>query len=984
MKKSIKILSLLLVFVTILTSLAVPAFALSWDGSTAGGGGNGTSAGPNGYAIRYTDNTTNLLGYRFSVVDKSGANKVAKVIDVFRNTYYGNYECDNAYKFATKYNKKQFINNQNGNYSTSKNSTNCYKESNMGFATALPATSGMSTWQNNTTNLNKILSTLGVGSITNLRNGDKVLVEPIYDVRLESVYHALTVTEIAIYGKHILGASSNGGSSANPASWGFISEYTNKHYPNSLYTPDGQGLWTGVSASSSRLTFYNMINQGYGAGIAYTETKSDFSPVLSVLKCEAWPGSVSTRNNNHFGISTGNAFSNWTYGHGYPKSGDKIWYAVNFPAESENCYVKQTVWIVGGGSTSRNVWSKDGTWYDFALTPTTVEPGKSYYTVKARVDWIESNGTVKKNGVEKTFYIPIKPIVTREKVTAFNQESVAQAYSGSAGSSGKVYFGQKVTFQYKYGATSTWDSSNNVTAVANRWNGTSWTHIYSANSGKDVSVEKVGLSSTKSYSKNSSIGTYTIPLPAKEDANSYKLKFDLTTAWATDASHTTESTTYYIPIVKSDVELEDIKLVDSDGNYVDRNNLTVGDVLTIHYFYKNNTDCTVYVKGYNDGGTQISGVYAIPAGGTIEVEGRSYTVPNQRSFNIWGGVYLDTVERGNTDYETDGLNNQWLIVCKSDLPLYLTAITPNAPYREGTSVISSFKLWNYSDDNYTPDAKIKVRLRIYKNGQTTSYVTYTKDTVVPANDNNLVYFKWKVPTGLNGKSITLKADIYDGSKYWNLLTCNRATTPYTYYTTPDTRYEEKAPSGFKIPDTPTITTANAAWHEYVYENGKFVKKDYGIALTKSTLNQITPATGETAVQTNGQWTMKSGYGFSSNTRSQFASITGYLTAPAEAYTLPQYCYMLYPEYNYSFAAGKATTLERYNETSTIYAYYRLPNNGEYGRVHFTPLWFPNGTYAVNIVQSDCWTPAGMLKKTIIPNTITIDGNAYDDWYQGRR
>ena len=983
MKKSIKILSLLLVLVTLLTSITVPAFALSWDGSTAGGGGNGTSAGANGYAIRYTDNDTNLLGYRFSIVNKSGANKVTKVIDVFRNTYYGNYECDNAYKFTTKYNKKQLINNQNGNYSTSKNSTICYKETNMGFATSLPTTSGMSTWQNNTTNLNKILATLGAGSISTLKNGDKILVEPIYDVRLESVYHALTVTEIAIYGKHILGASSDGGSSSTSASWGFISSYTNKHYPNTLFTPDGQGLWTGVSASSSRLTFYNMINKGYGVGIAYTETKPNFTPALSVLKCEAWPGTLSTRNNNHYGISTGNAFANWSYGHGYPKSGDKIWYAVNFPAETENCYVKQTVWVVGGGSTSRNVWSNDNTWYDVSLNPTTVEAGKSYYTVKARVDWIESNGTVKKNGAEKTFYIPIKPIVTREKVTALNQESVAQAYSSSAGSSGKVYFGQKVTFQYKYGATTTWESSNNITAKANRWNGSSWAAIYSGNTtGIDLSVEKVGLSSTKSCTKNSGIGTYTIPLPAKEDTNSYRLKFDLTTAWVTDTSHTTESSTYYIPVVKSDVELADIKLVDSDGNYVDRNDLTVGDELTIHYFYKNNTDCTVYVKGYNDGGTQISGVYAIPAGGTIEVAGRSYTVPNQRTFNIWGGVYLDTVARGNTDYETDGTNNQWLIVCKSNLPLTLTAIAPNAAYREKTSVISSFRLWNYSDDDYTPNAQIKVRLRIYKNGQTTAYQTLTKDVVVPAQSNNLVYFKWYVPTGLSGKDVTLKADVYDGSKYWNEISNERSTTPYTYYTTPDTRYEEKAPTGFSIPNTPSARAGSAKWSIYEFIDGAFVKKNYAIAIKNDMTNEIEPATGSTATKSDNKWTMKSGYGISLKSCSVMVSVDGYASPDYTGYTVPQYAYAALPEYGYTFASGKAVTLGK--TTINSYGYYIFPETGSYGNVHFTPLWYPDGKYTVKVVQRDSWTPAGMISMDLITNTITISGNAYDDWYEGRR
>lgn len=984
MKKSIKVLSLILVFVTLLTAYSLPAFSLSWDGSTAGGGGNWTSAGPNGYAVRYADNDKNLLGYRFSVVDKTGANKVTKVIDVFRDTYYGNSEFDKAYKYSTKYNKKQLIDNQNGNYSTSKNTVNCYKEANMGFATALPVTSGMSTWQNNTTNLNKILSALGAGSIDSLKNGDKVLVEPLYDVRLESVYHALTVTEIAIYGKHILGAASDGGASNVSASWGFISIYTNKHYPNTLFTPDGQGLWSGVSASTKRLTFFDIINKGYGVGIAYTETKPDFTPALSVLKCEAWPGSVGVRNNNHFGVSTGNSFSFWTYGCGYPKSGDKIWYAVNFPAETENCYVKQSVWIVDGGSASRKVWSDGNTWYDFALEPTTVESGKSYYSVKARVDWIDSDGTVRKYGAEKTFYIPIKPVVTRNQVTAFNQEGTAHAYSGSAGASGVVYFGQKVTFQYKYGAKSTWESSNNVAAAASRWNGSSWSHIYTGDSaGNDVFVENVGLSNTKSFSKNSEIGNYIIPIPNNEDDNSYKLRFDLSTAWVPDASHTTESDTYYIPVVKPDVLLFDIIFVNSDGKSVIQTDLTVGETYTIHYVYENNTDCTVFVKGYNNDKTQIPGVFAIPAGGRIRVAGSEFVVPNERSFTVWGGVYLDTVAMGNTQYETNGKNNQWALVCKSDLPLTLTALTPNAAYREETSVISSFRLWNHCSEDYTPNENIKVRLRIYKDGETTPFLTLNKNVVVPANGNNLVYFKWRVPTGLNGKTVTLTADIYDGSEYWNEITNKRSTRRYDYYTTPDTRYEEKTPAGFTIPTKPDAKSGSAKWTIYEYEDGKFVRKNYAIAIKNDKRNTIEPATGSTATKSGDVWIMKSGYGIGVMSCSVMASVSGYATPDyANSYTLPQYAYALLPEYGYAYASGKAVTLGK--KIIDSYGYYVFPEDKEYGNVHFTPLWYPDGDYTVKVVQTDCWTPAGMISVYLITNSITIDGSAYDDWYQGRR
>ncbi len=111
----------------------------------------------------------------------------------------------------------------------------------MGFASALPVPSGMETWQNNAGNLNAILAKLKIGSVSNLKNGDKILVEPLYNVRLQTIYHSVTTTELAIYGKWLLGANSDGGSSGNSDTWGFISAYTNRYYPNALYTPDGQG-----------------------------------------------------------------------------------------------------------------------------------------------------------------------------------------------------------------------------------------------------------------------------------------------------------------------------------------------------------------------------------------------------------------------------------------------------------------------------------------------------------------------------------------------------------------------------------------------------------------------------------------------------------------------------------------------------------------------------------------------------------------------
>ncbi|MBQ7726660.1 MAG: hypothetical protein IJT66_05895 [Clostridia bacterium] len=964
----------------ILFSSLLSAAALSWNGSSAGGGGGGTAAKVNGYAVRTTGD--NCIGYRFSIVNKTGANKVSKVIDVFRNTTYGNAQYSAGYKFTSKYNKKQIKDNQDGNFSTSKNSTNCYKETDMKFASTLPVPSGMGTWQTNNTNLNKVLDKLGAGSISSMKNGDKILVEPIYDVKIEKVYHAVTVSEIALYGKHLLGKDSDGGSSGNSGSWGFISDYVNKVYPNALYTKDGMSLWTNASALTSRATFYNIINKGYGVGIAYNETKSDFSPALSVVKCEAWPGTVSTRNSNHYGISMGNAFSNWEYGHGYPKSGDRIWFAVNFGSESENCYVKQTVWVVGGGSTSRNVWSNGNTWYDVSLNPATVPNNASYYTVKARADWIESNGTVKKTGAEKTFYIPIKPVVTREKVTAFNQEGTVQAYSGNTGGSGKVYFGQKVTFQYGYGAATTWDSSNNLTGTASRWNGSSWAKSYTGRTdGNDVYQTNVVLSNTKSCTRNSGIGTYTIPLPAKEDANSYKLKFDLTTAWASDTAHTTENNTYYIPVVKSDVALADIKLVDSEGYYVDHEDLTVGDAVTVHYIYKNNTDCTVYVKGYNDDGSQISGVYAIPAGETVEVAGADFTVPSKRSFSIGGSVYLDTVAKGNTAYETNGGNNTMTLNCTSRHPVTLVPIVPNAPYRENTYVISAFYIRNASSDEYTLDKELTARFKVYKpNGE--KITEQSKAVIVPGKDENLVYFSWWVPTGIGSDTVTVCAELIEGGKAYNPTENNRAVIPNILYSTPDTQYEKTAPSGFSLTDAPASARAYTTWSEYVYENDKFVKKNYGIGIYKSGAARSFPATGQTAEESDDGWRIKSGYGVSAEDPSTMQGVSGFvLPAYGTQYLVPQYAYALLPEYLYRFGESLCVTLT--HKTIGSVNNWVFPKIGNVENVHYTPLWFPDGKYPIAVVQSDAWTPMGMLSSTDVINNLTVSGNLYEDWYVGR-
>lgn len=952
-RKSIRLILAVLVACVLIPLGSMSAFALSWDGSSTGGGGAGSPAGPNGYAIRTTGD--NCLGYRFSVVNKAGNNKVSKVIDVFRNTAYGNMEYSSAYKFSTKYNKKQLINNQNNGFSTSKTTANCYKEANMGFATSLPQPDGMGNWQDNKNNLNAVLYALGVGTINSLSNGDKILVEPLFDVRLQGVYHAVTVTELALYGKWILGANSDGGSSSTSESWGFISSYTNKYYPNSLYTPDGQGLWPGASALSSRATFNNIINKGYGVGIAYTETKPDFSPNLSVNVCEAWKGSQSSRT-FHYGTSNGSAFGNYSYANGYPIIGDTVWFSVNFLAESENCYVRQTVWIDGGGSASRNVYSDNGTWYDVSLSPASVDAGRSSYVVKARADWIDSSGNVLKTGAIKTFYIPVRPKINRYQATMYDITGTQAAQNGTAGQSGTLYVGQRVYPKYTYTSSNTWTSYNNFSDTIN---GTA-----------DLSLSNTGINNAAALERYSNVGLYTVPNVTSQPCR-------LTTAWVSDTSRTTETTQINIPVIRTDVELSQILLIDQNGYYV--STVYQGQKLTPQYVYKNNSGVTVYVDGYDNVGTKI-GTYAIPAYGTIYVNGAQVTVTNPATFSVWGGVFLESAGIHNTAWETNGANNEKTVSIGISKPISLELINPVYAYRQGTEAITSYKIKNASDLVFLPNSAVTVNFTAY-NGSMPIYSGAKSTVVIPSNGENLVYFKWTVPNG-GLSQVRLVASVYTNGYLMYGRTDYNGVIPPNTSVTPDTRFEKAAPSGFTSLSPSNITTnTSAVWNEWIYEGGAFVLRSYNIRI-QSASNSIVPDVNcPTRKYAGGGWTMGSGYGFTSTLSLTLGTSGGYLAPPTGAYTNAQSASMFLPEYRFSSTDGqyRAFTLNGVNS-------FQLPQNSYApgsARLHYVPLWFPDTPYITQGYVQDLWTPAGMLGGYYTSNAINISKSAYDDWYLGK-
>lgn len=776
---------------------------------------------------------------------------------------------------------------------------------------------------------------------------------------------------------------------------------------------DGNGA-TGGSTASMSMTYdvaKNLTANGFtrssykfvgwntkadGTGTNYTDKQSvknltttngatitlyakwEYDPALKVNECDVYSGAKSNKA-TLFGITTGNVFDDYVYKTNYPTIGDTIWYNIYFPAETENIKVRQYVKYNGGSWTTRDVTlsssSSSSQWFPVQFTGDylTVSAGTKYYEIQAKTDWIDSAGNVLKSGTVKTFYIPIKPVVYRTQVQARGYEGNVVAYNGTAGSSGAVYSGQHIKLTYKYTADNTWSATEYLRGAMYYHNGSSWVNAYNANDGFDAAKNKASISKSLPISLLSSIGTYTVPKTSQN-----KLRFYLQTWWASDKTHTNESSWIDLPVLPCDIELKEIRLVDSGGHILDPLNLEAGQKVKVQYIYKNNTNARVYTEAYADDKSKINNaVYSIDANQTAFLPGYEFTVPNKRTFTLWGGIYLEGMGIYNTEYETNGSNNAKTLTCKVKHPLTLQLIAQNADYRENTEVITSF--WvknNYSDDYSNVNSDIKVRFKVYNGSNVIA--AYTRNyVVVPGNEYNLVHFKWKVPTKLHSAKVKIVGEIIDGGVAYNPNSAYYSTTPYVTSTTPDTQFEKKAQSDFSIKSTPATTNQTAEWWQWTCDsNGNFSKVTYGLGISSASAS-VTPATGSTAKREGTTWSMKSGYGLSLDLNCGARFISGKAYATADAFTFPQYAVARFPEYGYSLAVGECKTL-----TLSSKKWY-FPQNGSYGTVHFTPIWYPNGNYIVSITQSDMWTPAGMISKTMNTNTIKITDSAYDDWHVGR-
>ena len=297
-------------------------------------------------------------------------------------------------------------------------------------------------------------------------------------------------------------------------------------------------------------------------------------------------------------------------------------------------------------------------------------------------------------------------------------------------------------------------------------------------------------------------------------------------------------------------------------------------------------------------------------------------------------------------------------------------------YRVDTDVITPVTLYAGSEIN--PDGPATVTLTIKGSTYRMSNI------VIPEGDSQLAWVKWHTPSEPQDITITVRTNRGTLSQ----TTIKAKVVDLSGNDPPDPKATDTAgswrPSSVPSREEKSYAAWSvwwAQWHPYWvwHSTGDddgywvdegwydFFRDNYSASMTATA--RIEP---DEKVPTAAGNTMKSGYGVSNTVTATVST-----SAPMSHYTYGQTAVSYFPEFHYTtywrlldrLSSGKTA---RFQFAENIYSTYKQ-------RVHFSPVWFPDGSYTVNTHVMDIWTPAGMLCANLT-DSVTISGSLYNDWH----
>jgi hypothetical protein len=171
------------------------------------------------------------------------------------------------------------------------------------------------------------------------------------------------------------------------------------------------------------------------------------------------------------------------------------------------------------------------------------------------------------------------------------------------------------------------------------------------------------------------------------------------------------------------------------------------------------------------------------------------------------------------------------------------------------------------------------------------------------------------------------------------------------------------------PNNPDSTTHT--WQEYRYENGNYMLHTYtatlSVAFTVKPDNRV--ASGNI---------VQSGFGIE---QTATATLTTNYDHPEKLVGI-QDVWLTYPETGYGLDAGgfsgyyEPMISDAPGGLSNTWSYPINPYSVANMPLHYIPLWYPDGEYAVLCTAFGAWSPNGQMVADL-PDSVTVSGNMYD-------
>ena len=369
-------------------------------------------------------------------------------------------------------------------------------------------------------------------------------------------------------------------------------------------------------------------------------------------------------------------------------------------------------------------------------------------------------------------------------------------------------------------------------------------------------------------------------------------------------------------------------------------------------------------------GIQSKPVSSLAAGGGTRTVVFTFTAPT--SLTAQTITLKATIDPNNTIREGNESNN------------YRTATLIVKALRPDVTVIGSTATDWYAGMDVTVSATVR-----NLTAQTVPSVaiclnigdlTYTENIPIAGNGSNLTVFRIKVPDA-GDYSVTFTADANDsigeideGNNTWSKNITVLNVPPSTVIDPDDTSMEQQY-NVYGLRALPSLNDSDYhTWQEVRYEGGNYVTKNYWIRLT--TAFNIMP---DNRIAYDEPDVMESGFG------NQVACTTTLTTNYDHPDKLvgAQMVWVRYPESGF----GQTVTWQYVRDSlqpktgnegeKTVTWQYQINSYSVTGsRLHYVPLWYPDGEYVAWVQAFYAWSPVGQLyeHKT---DTLTILGDMYD-------